>query len=825
MIVGGVTAHEAKVFVRTDAAAQVAIQYSTSPAFTTPLQTAPVSNSAASHFTTIFEIGGLAPETRYYYRALVDGTPLGVGHSFSTFPVEDATRTFSFAVFADLENGASNPTRSAPAYAAAAANNPAFVMQIGDFDHRNPTSLAAMRSMHRQIRNDSTAEGRDFAASIAPHFPFFHIWDDHDYGKNDGDKNFAGRAAALQAFNEYYPTPGRPNPAGIWHSFEYAQAEIFMLDVRSQADPRLDPDGPAKSMLDGDNIPNGQLDWLKDGLLNSTARWKFIVSGVTFNPGTKPYDAWGGYQRERQEILDFIRVNNIEGVIVVSGDLHTGGALDDGANAGLPEVSVPHTNLPVSLPSSGIIGTWSEGYISGIGGDGYTLITVSADRVLIENRGANGAVRQQMSVGIPLDPPPPPPPSAGLFGEYFNSVNLTNLAGTRVDPTISFKSDWGPAPPGTAVSADDVYSARWTGFVETAAAGAWTFYTTSNDGVRLWVDDQLIINNWTTHAVVQNSGTLTLATGWHSIRLEYFQQAGLAEVTLSFQGPGQPKTIIPQSKLRTAPPDPPPPPEAGLLGTYFNAANLTLPAGTRVDPTVNFKADWGPSPPGTGVTADDLYSVRWTGAVETSTAGVWTFYTTSNDGVRLWIGEQLIINNWTTHAVVQNSGAVTLAAGWHPIRLEYFQQAGVAEVTFSFEGPAQAKAIIPQAKMRTGMPSQTLLATTAVNSLTEVLRIHDLGRPASTNATSASVPMEMEGSSRVSPRLLDSGSVSPSQKRHILAQPSWSSFPVLTPRPARDKRVEFRVVDEVFRVLGHSRLTPWRMEWLSNVEALWPGCA
>jgi arylsulfatase A-like enzyme len=139
----------------------------------------------------------------------------------------------------------------------------------------------------------------------------------------------------------------------------------------------------------------------------------------------------------------------------------------------------------------------------------------------------------------------------GLSGQYYNETNLTALATTRVDATVNFPKDWGAAPAGTAVTADDKYSVRWSGYVQTPTAGNWTFYTSSDDGVRLWIDNKLVIDNWTTHAVTQNSGVVSLTAGWHAIRLEYFQQGGVAAITLSYQGPGQVKAIIPQARLRT----------------------------------------------------------------------------------------------------------------------------------------------------------------------------------------------------------------------------------------------------------------------------------
>ena len=58
------------------------------------------------------------------------------------------------------------------------------------------------------------------------------------------------------------------------------------------------------------------------------------MSSVPFNPGTKPYDAWGGFLDERGELLQFIEDNNITGVVVMTGDIHSGGAMDDGTNSG-----------------------------------------------------------------------------------------------------------------------------------------------------------------------------------------------------------------------------------------------------------------------------------------------------------------------------------------------------------------------------------------------------------------------------------------------------------------------------------------------------------
>ncbi|WP_442485392.1 PA14 domain-containing protein [Aeoliella sp. SH292] len=367
--------------------------------------------------------------------------------------------------------------------------------------------------------------------------------------------------------------------------------------------------------------------------------------------------------------------------------------------------------------------------------------------VTLVNASGGAEISTATAAGVILnDDVTTPATEPGLKGEYFNSTSLTNLATTRVDQSINFTSGWNSTPPGTTVTGDANYSIRWTGQVETPTAGNWTFFTTSNDGVRLWIDDQLVIDNWTTHIATENSGTLNLSAGWHSIRMEYFQQGGAAVATLSFQGPDQAKAIVPTSRLRTGASTPPPGPTGdGLEGQYYNSTNLTGLASTRVDSSVNFTTGWNASPAGSGVTADAQYSVRWTGFVETPAAGDWTFYTTSNDGVRLWINEQLVIDNWTTHAATENSGTIALDAGWHSIRLEYFQQCGAAIITLSYQGPGQTKAIIPQARLSSTQPGAPMVLQVLSYSGEE-----QIDQPYVAHALS-----EGNGSARVDPLLIE----------------------------------------------------------------------
>ena len=133
-----------------------------------------------------------------------------------------------------------------------------------------------------------------------------------------------------------YPLPGVT--PGIWQKFSYAQVEFFLLDSRSQPNPSANDDSN-KSMLDGNNLgTNGQLQWLKDGLLASTAKWKVIFTSVVTNTATKLAEGWAGYQTEWNNLRDFINTNqNKESFL--SGDLHLG-AIDNGINSGFPEMCI-----------------------------------------------------------------------------------------------------------------------------------------------------------------------------------------------------------------------------------------------------------------------------------------------------------------------------------------------------------------------------------------------------------------------------------------------------------------------------------------------------
>ncbi|MEV0234474.1 PA14 domain-containing protein [Nonomuraea sp. NPDC050786] len=139
--------------------------------------------------------------------------------------------------------------------------------------------------------------------------------------------------------------------------------------------------------------------------------------------------------------------------------------------------------------------------------------------------------------------------------------------------------------------------------------------------------------------------------------------------------------------------------QQGLSATYFDNADLTAPKLTRIDPGVNF--DWGANAPDPAVSAD-TFSVRWTGKVIADRAETYTFITTSDDGVRLWVDGKLVVDDWTDHSKRDDSGQIALTAGAHDIRMEFYDSGYDAIAQLHWSSPTITRQTIPEAKLLAG---------------------------------------------------------------------------------------------------------------------------
>ena len=139
---------------------------------------------------------------------------------------------------------------------------------------------------------------------------------------------------------------------------------------------------------------------------------------------------------------------------------------------------------------------------------------------------------------------------------------------------------------GPVAAPKDEFSVRWTGRIEPRYSETYTFTTFSNDGVRLWVNGQLIVDNWTEHSGREDSGTIALQAGKkYDLKLEYYQAGGGAAMKLMWSSPSQKQEVIPERVLMI-----PGGIGSGLLGRYYLGKNFEQMRLTRTDAVVDF--DW-----------------------------------------------------------------------------------------------------------------------------------------------------------------------------------------------------------------------------------------
>ncbi len=403
-IVGAVTPTSARITARTSAAATLSFQVSTSTTFATlvgVVESAPVD----SNFFGTREVLRLSANTEYFYRPVINGvaitTPSEV-RRFRTAPDNSSTAPFAFAFGSCQQDGNAPPGTSniGNVFPRIAADNTIrFMLQMGDWGYpdttdRNPNNPRenTFNLNFANVRNAFLARyNRAYRMdSVFRVMPVAYTWSDHDHANNNTDSTFNGPNRFSQlGYRGMFPHYPLVDPRGIWQSFRYGNAEFFLLDTRSTRDPNLNgfPNAaqwianplsvtnPTGTRLQFNPptthkiISDDQMTWLINGLRNSTATWKFIVTAEAFNPaqrasmevalslqgvrGIDPLtvvegvftaaqiavdisDGWCGFYESVRQLISAVSQAGIANVIVLSADSHNIGT-DNGANSLFPE--------------------------------------------------------------------------------------------------------------------------------------------------------------------------------------------------------------------------------------------------------------------------------------------------------------------------------------------------------------------------------------------------------------------------------------------------------------------------------------------------------
>lgn len=262
-----------------------------------------------------------------------------------------------------------------------------------------------------------------------------------------------------------------------------------------------------------------------------------------------------------------------------------------------------------------------------------------------------------------LTPVPPPtatsPPAITAWrGEYFaNRDLLGGPAFIRNDDAINF--NWGNAAPGGAIPPDS-FSTRWTRTLS-FEGGQYRFHSVVDDGVRLYVDGALVIDSWRDGALRELTADRNLAPGTHSLRVEYYENGGAAQIALWWEK----ITLYPDWRAE-----------------YFD--NRTLSGNSRIvrnDTVIDF--NWGDASPDASIPPDN-FSVRWTRSAAFD-AGTYRFHVVADDGVRLWVDNKLIVDEWHDGAPREATADYALAPAGHTLRVEYYEHGGGALVRLWWE--------------------------------------------------------------------------------------------------------------------------------------------
>lgn len=258
---------------------------------------------------------------------------------------------------------------------------------------------------------------------------------------------------------------------------------------------------------------------------------------------------------------------------------------------------------------------------------------------------------------LPLTATPVPPPAGAWRASYFDNRNLQGTPAAVQDAaTINFT--WGANPPVAGLPADG-FAARFERQVN-FNDGYHRFSIDVDDGVRFWLDDELLIDEW--HGAENRTYTVgRYLRGVHTLRIDYYEANGLA--SLHFL-----------SEYITAFPE--------WEATYFDGVTLTGPAvfsqleARAINP---LDYEWRNGSPLPSRLGRDTWSARWVGQFR-FTAATYIFRTIADDGVRVYLNDQLVIDGWRDGYIDLTNRFYAVGAGIHTVRVEYYERTGNAQL-------------------------------------------------------------------------------------------------------------------------------------------------
>jgi alkaline phosphatase D len=328
-MVGYCEMKEAVIWLQTNKDASVKVEYfaidNPSKVFYTENQNSDKEKGFTYHIT----LDKLEPGKKYHYTIFINNKKVVLPYetSFSSKKLwqwrEDAPDftvaigSCSYISEAALDRPGKPYGSGYTIFESIAKKNPDIMIWSGDNIYLREADWDSKTGIyHRYTHSRSLKEIQPLLAKTQN----FAIWDDHDFGPNDGDRSFYNKFLTQKAFKDFWGNKSYGmNPdqnEGIYSTFNWGDAQFFLLDDRFFKTPN--------DRITGDKtiLGNTQFEWLIDALSSSSANFKIIVIGGQVLNSVADKENYSNYPEEKQKLLKEILDNKIKGVMFISGDRH-----------------------------------------------------------------------------------------------------------------------------------------------------------------------------------------------------------------------------------------------------------------------------------------------------------------------------------------------------------------------------------------------------------------------------------------------------------------------------------------------------------------------
>lgn len=258
---------------------------------------------------------------------------------------------------------------------------------------------------------------------------------------------------------------------------------------------------------------------------------------------------------------------------------------------------------------------------------------------------------------IPL--PPDPYPADGWYAQYWNNRDfLGSPIATRTEAAVDYY--WGTGSPVPGVILNDQWAARWTRSVY-SRGGILRLIARTDDGMRVYLDNALVLDTWQSGQERAVTVDAPVTAGFHTLRVDYYDASGVALAVLEHETiAGGGGSFYPDWRVE-----------------FFNNPFLSgAPVVVRDEQYIN--DDWFQGSPLPTI-QDDFFSARYT-RIWQGAPGIYRFSLTSDDGSRLYVNDQLLIDNWAVQPLTTRTADYTYDGSPLRLRVEYFENTGGARI-------------------------------------------------------------------------------------------------------------------------------------------------